>query len=199
MNGIDKITQRIAGDARQEAEEILAQARTQAGEISARYQAQAEQIAQDAKVRGEAAAAERESRLVSAAEREGRQQLLSAKQEMLDRAFDLALERLCSLPENDYVDLLAKLTVSAVTTGREQLILSQTDRARYGVKVATKANLLLAKSGKLGLLTLSQESRGFRGGVILADGDVEINCTFEALVREARSSVSGEVAGVLFV
>ena len=57
---------------------------------------------------------------------------------------------------------------------------------------------LLAKAGKEAHLTLSQQSRDFRGGVVLADGDVEVNCTFETLVRLARGSVSGEVAKVLF-
>lgn len=198
MTGIEKITQRIAGDAQQEAEAILAQAQAQADEIMARYQAQAKQITEDTLAKGEKAAAERRSRLKGGAEMERRQQTLAVKQEMLDKAFDLALSKLCSLPEREYVDLLAQLTVKASTTGREQLILCIADRARYGVKVATRANDLLAKAGKTAQLTLSQESRDFRGGLLLADGDVEVNCTFETLVRLARGSVSGEVAKVLF-
>lgn len=198
MTGIEKITQRIAGDAQQEAEAILAQAQTQADEITARYQAQAEQTAADTLEKGRANAQARCSRLKSAAEMERRQQTLAVKQEVLDKAFALALDKLCGLPEGEYVELLAKLTVKASTTGKEQLILSKQDRARYGFKVATRANELLTQAGKTAQLTLSQDSREFRGGLLLADGDVEVNCTFETLVRLARGSVSGEVAKVLF-
>lgn len=198
MTGIEKITQRIAGDAQQEAAAVVAQGKAQADEILARYQAQAEQTAQDIKARGAKQAAERRSRLISSAEMESRQQLLAVKQEMLDQAFALAMEQLRSLPEREYIDLLAQLTVKASSTGKEQLILCPADRARYGVKVATRANDLLAKAGKEAHLTLSQQSRDFRGGVVLADGDVEVNCTFESLVRLARGSVSGEVAKLLF-
>lgn len=198
MTGIEKITQRIAGDAQQEAAAVVAQAQAQADEIMARYQAQAQQNTQDALAKGRKQADERRSRLISSAEMESRQQTLAVKQEMLDKAFQLAMDKLCSLPEREYIDLLAQLTAKASSTGKEQLILCLSDRARYGVKIATKANDLLAKAGKEAHLTLSQQSRDFRGGVVLADGDVEVNCTFETLVRLARGSVSGEVAKVLF-
>lgn len=198
MTGIEKITQRIAGDAQQEAAAIVAQAQAQADEITARYQAQAEQSAQDIRNRGSKQAAERRSRLISAAEMESRQQTLAVKQETLDQAFALATQKLRSLPEKEYVDLLAQLTVKASSTGREQLILCPADRARYGVKIATRANDLLAKAGREAHLTLSQQSRDFLGGVVLAEGNVEVNCTFETLVRLARGSVSGEVAKLLF-
>ena len=198
MNGIERITQRIAADAQREAETILTQAQTQAAEIKAAYEAQAKQETEAALARGKAQAEAQRSRLVSSAQMVKGQKALAAKQEMLDKAFELALEKLCSLPDKEYIDLLAQLTVKASSTGCEQLILSRTDRARYGVKVATKANSMLEQAGKTARLTLSQESRDFRGGLLLADGEVEVNCTFETLVRLARSTASAEVAKVLF-
>lgn len=198
MNGIEKITQRIAADADRDARAILDEAKAQAEEITARAQAEADAAAAQALEKGRQRAQERRSRLISAAEMEGRQQYLAAKQEMLDRAYTLALDRLCSLPEQSYIDLLASLTAQAAVTGREQLILSRTDRARYGVKVATRANQILTRDGRTAELKLSQESRDFRGGLVLSDGDVEINCTFDTLVRLARTTAAGEVSQLLF-
>lgn len=198
MNGIEKITQRIAADAQQEADGILAEAQSQADAVTARYQAEAQQLSDGILAKGKALAAQRRSRLVSAAEMERRQQNLAVKQELLDKAFELALDKLRNLPEDEYVELLAQLAAKASSTGTEQIILSRGDRARYGLKVAVRANLLLVKAGKVGLLTLSQQSRDFRGGLVLSDGDVEVNCTFETLVRLARNTVSGDVAKVLF-
>ena len=40
--------------------------------------------------------------------------------------------------------------------------------------------------------------RILKGGIILSDGDVETNCTFETLVRLQRESMAGEVAQLLF-
>ena len=37
-----------------------------------------------------------------------------------------------------------------------------------------------------------------QGGFILSDGVVEVNCTFETLVRLQRNTLSTQVADVLF-
>jgi len=177
--------------------------------------------------RGKAAADQREERLASAASMEGRKILLAAKQDMVGKAFDLAMDKLCNLPEDEYVKLLAELAVKASSTGREQVVLSQKDRARVGKAVVTAANEMLAKQvapklpdeltetrpGALlekvvngasallsgtGMLTLSERTASIRGGLILADGAVEVNCSFEALISQIQNQMAGEVAKVLF-
>lgn len=227
MQGIENITSRIQADAQAEIDKILADARSQAADIAARYEAQAQKEAEDIVARGEKNAAEREERLASVAQMEAKKLTLATKQEMLDKAFDLALDRLVSLPDEEYIDLLANLAVRAATTGREQLIFSQKDRTRVGKQVVATANEKLAKAvapelpGSLtdskagaildkvvtgasailagtGMLTLSEQTRPMRGGFILSDGDVEVNCAFETLVRLQRGEISGEVAKALF-
>ncbi|MBC5738109.1 V-type ATP synthase subunit E [Lawsonibacter faecis] len=227
MNGIEKITERIEGDAQREIDAVLNAARAEAEGITQRYQAQAGRERADLVARGEKAAAERVERLGSVAQLEARKLALAAKQEMLDRAFELALQKLCTLPDEEYIDLLAALTVKAAQSGKEQVIFSRKDRSRVGKAVVTRANEMLAKqvapklpdeladtkAGAIldrvvtgasailagtGMLTLAEETRPIRGGVILSDGDVEVNCTFETLVRLQREAMSGEVAKALF-
>ncbi len=227
MEGIEKITARIEADAQAEidrleretqeqVERLLDQARTQAGQESA-----------GTLERGRRAAAERLERLSSAALLEGRKLELAAKQQVLTEAFDLALEKLCALSEADYVRLLAGLALQAVSTGREQLIFSARDRARVGKQVVVAVNEALASreapelpeaiaGSKVGaflgkvvnttaamvagtaMLTLSQETRDIKGGFIMVDGDVEINCAFESLVRLQREKLEKQVADLLF-
>ena len=62
-------------------------------------------------------------------------------------------------------------------------------------KVATGVSALAAGTAQL---TLSQETRPIQGGFILKDGNVEVNCTFETLVRLQRGEMDREVAKVLF-
>ena len=47
-------------------------------------------------------------------------------------------------------------------------------------------------------LTLSEQTRPMRGGFVMVDEDVEVNCTFETLVRMQREKLEREVANVLF-
>ena len=227
MNGIEKITGQIDADVQKEIDDALAQARRQAGEIEARYAAQAEAQAEEIRRRGQRDAGLRRERLVDMARLEARKRLLSAKQDMVGQAFDLALKKLVELPEQDYIALLANLAVAASRTGQEQVIFSQKDRARYGKQVVTTANEILAKrvSPKLpeeltasragaildrvvtgasavlsgtGMLTLAEESRPMAGGLILRDGRVETNCSFEVLIHLQRDALSAEVARALF-
>ena len=224
MNGLDKITARIAADAQAQADAILSEGKAQARAITQSWEEKAHAESGAILAQGERAAKERLERLDSMAQMEGRRLLLSAKQEMLSQAFDAALEKLLSLPQEEYVELLAKLCVKAASTGREELIFSPADKAKIGTKVA---NELLAKAvapklpeaatqGKLGavlettvntvtaiakgtaMLTVADETRDIKGGFILVGDGVEVNCAFDVLVRLSRPELERQVAQLLF-
>ncbi len=192
MNGLERITSRIEAEAKSEIDGILeaGKAETQRAVDSWRERIDAESRA--LAERNEKAAAEREERLRSAAEMDARKTILSAKQEMVEEAYALALDKLCSLPEDEMVGLLAGLLARASSTGTEEALFSAGDRD-VGAKAVEKAN---AASGKH--LTLSGESAPIRGGFILRDRNVEVNCAFETLVRLQKTETAGAVAKLLF-
>lgn len=226
MEGINKITQKIAQDAQAEISKLMAETEEKVKAIQATAAAQAQEEAEAIVERGRAAAGERLERLESASQMERRKLELAAKQEVLGEAFDLALEKLCTLPEKEYVDLLTKLALEAASTGKEQLIFSQKDRNKVGKQVVMAANDALLKErapnlppevtkSKMGTLmdklihnttaivtgtglTLSEQTRDIKGGFIMVDGDVEINCAFETLVRLQREQMEKKVADALF-
>ena len=227
MDGIEKITGRIAEDVGREIDELTAEARRQADEIAARYDAQAKRECEDILARGRRNADERVERLASVAQLEARKLVLAAKQEMVGKAFDKALADLAALPDEQYVALLADLAVKASRTGREQVIFSQKDRSRFGKAVVTRANEILArqvapklpdeltetKAGAVldkvvtgasavlagtGMLTMAEETRPMAGGLILRDDKVETNCSFEVLIHLQKEDLAAEVARALF-
>ena len=195
MNGIEKITARINEDSRKEAYAILAQARAEAAEIADRARAEAKAVEDEVLAQGRRAAAEREDRLASTAQMECRKAVLAAKQDVIEEAFEQAHKQLLDLSQEKYIALLADLAVQASVTGKEKLIFSAPDRARVGKAVVAAANGKLAKDA---MLTLAEETRPMDGGFILSDGAVEVNCTFDTLIRLQRGALSGEVAKVLF-
>ena len=195
MNGIEKITARINEDNRKETYAILAEARAKANEIADKAKAEAQAVEEEVLAQGRRAAAEREDRLASTAQMECRKAVLAAKQEVIEEAFEQAHKQLLALPQDKYIALLADLAAQASVTGKEKLIFSAPDRARVGKAVAAAAN---EKIGSGAALTLAEETRPMDGGFILSDGAVEVNCTFDTLIRLQRGALSGEVAKVLF-
>lgn len=194
MNGIEKITARIDAQTQEEIDRLLADAKEQAAQITAQYRAQAETERASLTARSEKAAQEREERLVSVAQMEARKVTLSARQEMVERAYELALKTLCTLPQERYTAVLTDLLVKAAPDGKGSVIFAPSDRERVGAAAVKAANSRLKDGG----LTLAEETRPIQGGFILVNGRVETNCTFDTLVRLQRSETAGAVAKQLF-
>ena len=197
MNGIENITAKILADAQAEIAALEAETEAHCQAILAQAEADAKNAYWQALNEEAQCAAQRSARAHNAAELEVRKQILSAKQEMLDAAFKSALEKLCSLPEADYVTTLAALAAAAALGG-ERVIFSPMDRNRVGKKVVVAANNLLEAQGKAAGLTLAEQTRDIPGGLILERGRVEINCAFDSMIAAQRSRLTGEVAKVLF-
>ena len=193
MNGLERITSRIEAEAKSEVDGILDAGKAETERIVDSWRAKIDAETRALAAKSEKAAAEREERLKSAAEMDARKTLLAAKQEMVEAAYDLALDKLCTMDESKKVELLAGLLSRASTTGTEEAVFSAADAKTVGAKAVEKAN---AASGKH--LTLSSDTAPIRGGFILRDRNVEVNCAFETLVRLQKAETAGAVAKILF-
>lgn len=197
MNNVEKITGRILEDARKEAALLQEDARKQAAAIAAEAAEEAgaltdrmaEASRQDARIRKE--------RLESAAGLEARKMVLRQKQTLVDDAFRRAEEQLTSLSGEAYVQFLAALAAKAAPGGRGEILLNEKDRAEWGGEVVSRANALLAETGVDAALTLGAETRDISGGLILAEGKVEINCSVKVLVSALREPMAGRIAALL--
>lgn len=198
MTGIEKINERIMADAAKEIELIRAEAASECEAIAKKY----EQAAKDEYWKIIRQSAQRSEtlmqRLKDAAALEVKKQLLAVKQEMIEKAFESAVEMLSALQEDEYVDFLSGLAAEASRNGSERIVLSPSDRTRYGKRICVMANEMLAKEGKTAALTLSEETRNIRGGVILSDGNIEVNCSLDILVEYKKNELSAQVAKIMF-
>ena len=192
MNGIEKITGRLDAAAAAQADSIIKEAKARARETVDRTQADIAKQRAELIARGDKEAAEREERLVSVAQMEARQIILSAKQEMMEQAFDGALKKLCALSDEEYAAFCAELLKKAAPDGKGDVFFPA-DRKKAGSRAVSLVNRALN-----GNLVFSGESRPIKGGFLLKNGSVEVNCSFETLVRLQRSEAAGEVAALLF-
>lgn len=194
MKGTEKIIAHIQADAKAQVDAILAQAEQQCAGIRGDFDKKAAEIYAERVRAGVKETQDRVDGTQRIARMEGRKNMLAAKQELVSRSFQKALEQIVSLPEDRYVDFLAKLAAQAAVTGDEEIILNPRDRERIGEKLVKAVNERLPK----GAMKLSGDTRDIAGGLILRRGSVEANCSAELLVELSQSDLSAKVAEILF-
>ena len=112
---------------------------------------------------------------------------------MLKEAYERALAQLCEMPSEQYLDLLVHLLKRAVSTGKEEIVLSKKDREEIGQALAERANRELGTS-----LTLAPESADIRAGFLLSSRECDVNCSFETLLALSREKTERGAAQFLF-
>ena len=194
MKGTEKIIAHIQADAEAQADAILAQAEETCAGIRQEYENKAKEAYAE-KIRvGVKANQDQLDSMERLTKMEGRKAILALKQDMVSKSFDLAVEKLVNLPQEQYVELLGKLAAQASVTKDEEVVLNARDRAAVGTAVVGAANEKLGG----GKLTLSDSCGDFKGGLILRRGNIEANCTAELLVDLCRGDLSAQLAKVLF-
>ena len=198
MTGIEKITERILADARSKVAEIEAENKAACEQIISAGETAAQDEYWKLFKKGTDDAEKRKERLGSVAQLEAKKQLLAVKQELIAKAFELAIEKIDTMADADKVKFLSEIAARASHSGNEEIIFPAGTDAAFGETVVAKANELLAAAGKNGALKLSGEKREMRGGLVLREGSIEMNCGLDALVDDVRNGLTGAVASTLF-
>lgn len=193
MEGMERIRESILAEARTQAEAIIKEAEDKVKEMESQAEKRAEELTKNRLERAEVEAQEAQKRMLSMAELELKKQSLEAKQSIIDQAFDKALVKLNNLPEEKYAAMIVSALGSVGIKGGEELIVPLKDREKFQKGLLKKIN------DKLGFeLKLSDEDRGIQGGFIVKVDGVEINNSFETLLRMEREKVESEIADILF-
>ena len=198
MNGIEKILAHIKSESDAECEAINVSAAEECDRIRDEYTKTGQDEYRKLVDAGTKEAERRLERLNNLAVLESKKHVLMTQQEMVAEAFENAAKILLDLPDSEYIDFLAKQACVASLNGTETIILSASDRSRIGSEVLSAANSALRTAGKTASLKLSDNSADIRGGLILSGGNIEVNCSVDALIAEYRNELSPAIASMLF-
>ena len=191
----ERLLSSILDSARAEADAILAQGKERAGAIQAEAQAEAARIAQEAEAKAMAARTDVLERSRTNAGLDARKAALAQRRAVVDAAFEEALGAMCQLDEAARKDLLKKLLLENAEGG-ESIRPAQGDAAGLA-QLLPAVNQTLAQGGKAPL-TMGDPRPGIQGGFFLVGSSYELNCSFEALLRDLRETEVSKVADLLF-
>ncbi len=190
MTGLDKIIEQIREEARISSEKAIAKTKEEVEGIleeglqdreafKTAFLAQTDTQVELLLSRGEAAAALQK-----------RQILLKEKQQMIRRIMEKAKESILNQPENEYFELLLKMIDRYAKDGKCSILLSPRDRERAPENFVQELN---NRS-----MILSGESNKIDGGFILVYGDIEENCSLEALFAVSKEVLQDKISALIF-
>ena len=194
MSGLDRIIEKINADSPASCREITDQAQKRAQDIVNDADERAEQVY--AEIIADAGKKAQSIMTMSEANVSGiaRRAELSAKVEAVDVAIEAAYDVMCDMGADEYFAALEKLVVRNAGKGEGELRLSKRDLDRVPSGFADRINAALTD----GSVKLSGQSTDIDNGFILVYGDIEMNCTFRALINEQKDIVREKVCGVIF-
>lgn len=196
MNNIESIVKKIADDAKLSAEQKIAEAQQEAQQIVSDYQAQADKIMQDAQAQAQKQASVIAERVESQSGLIRRNLMLQYKREAIEQAFQKSFEVLCAQDADKQVTLLSDAAVKYLSADAK-VILNEKDKAAFGEKLVSEISRKLQAANKNYSVSLSADAGSMQGGMILAEGSIETNLSYEILVKNIRDELEGEVAKVL--
>ena len=197
MSNLNNITSKIIKDAEEKRDEILNAAQVESDSIIAKETKKAKNLEVELIEKAKIEAKARENRVISNARLKVRNNELKAKQDMISKVFEKAVERLNSLSTLEYKEYILRALDSLDLEGTEILIINKKDEDVINNKFLLDLNnklIGLGKKGKISILTNGNFDRGF----ILDRNGMQINNTFESLVKSLRSELELEVTKVLF-
>lgn len=198
MSDINVLINKIIKDAEEKREEILKAAAEEEKAIVGKKVAHAQAEKTQKIERAKSEAVLRRDRIISSATLEVRNKKLAAKQQVISKVFNQALENMKALPQEQYLGFIKNSLIALDLKGYETIKISKHDANKINEAFLAGINKILGSEGKTGNLKLSPDLGDFTGGFIVEKGGIEINYTFEALLDSVKDDLVNEVANILF-
>ncbi|ENK0837374.1 V-type ATP synthase subunit E [Clostridium sporogenes] len=198
MSSINNLTGKILEEAKVKKEEFIKEAKEDGKKILDKKTAEAKIIEKNTIEKAERESVIRRERILSNAELKVRNERLQSKQKVIEKVLEKSLEKLSSLSKEEYLSYIKERILTLPIDGDEKIIINLKDKLLITEDFINEINSGLVKKGKLGNLSLSDETRDFKAGFILEKNGIEINNSFEALISSMKDELEYEVARVLF-
>ncbi|MBQ7740441.1 MAG: V-type ATP synthase subunit E [Eubacterium sp.] len=194
MTGLEKILSKIEYDSNDQCQRIISQANTKAEKLIGDAEAKAKEITQTGKAETAKELENIRQSAVSSSELAKSRIILSAKLKTIDDVLDKALENIKSMPRDEYFSYLCELIVKNAKEGEGVLRLPEDDMKSLDKSFIDGVNKKLeaSKSVKLG------DAADIDSGFLLVYGDIDINCSFDAIASEKRDELRDELNSLLF-
>ncbi len=197
MTGLEKIVKAIEEEASVNAEKVISKAKLEAEKILEEARVQADKKCAEIALKSEADKKDMLSRAQSAAQLLEKKAVLNAKQQIINAVISKAQNSLHQLSDAEYTDMIVRMIKKYAHSKQGVIQFCAVDRKRFPENFASILNNALADR-KDALLICSEEEASIDGGFLLRYGDIEENCSFDALFSTSKEELQDKVNSFLF-
>lgn len=196
MTGVENIVKSIEDDANKLAGKILDDAKLKAESIFKAANQKATGMSLDMTDKAEKIAKLTVERAKSSALIEKKRAILTEKSKIVSDTIGSAKKYLMNLPDCEYFDFLLKIFKNRVSKDNCILIFSEDDLNRMPDNFKLEISKLEKENNIK--IEISKTARDFSGGFIISYGEIEENCTIDALFNDNVDSICDELNKILF-
>ena len=192
----EQVVEKILSEAKAEADKINQEANQKASEQKAKLESELADFTRETEQVAQAAGEEKKARMLATARMDIRKDNLWAKVALLNEVFEKARERVKTLPDREYLELIESLMLKSVESGDEEVIIGAKDN-RISNGLIKNINRQLGPEFK-GNMQLAKDTADIEGGFILRRGKTQINVSVDVLISQAREMLEMELSNELF-
>jgi V/A-type H+-transporting ATPase subunit E len=197
MASADKLIEKIGADAQADAEKYWKESELKKSETRDKLLREIDRRKVEIDEMAKKAGVEKRKRMAAVYDLEYRKLLLSAKQEMMTQAKELAMQKLTKLDDKTYRELMMKHLLACAQDGTGAIGIAKDEKRIDAAFLADVNSKLKEKTGK-GEVKLLGEPKDITGGFVYFSEGLEINVSLSSLLGEAWQDVETQVAKVLF-
>jgi len=189
VDGLEAIKDRILFIAKEKASDIEYASKKQTDEIIEIAKEKAKEIKaiSDKNAKDEAHSTLIRAKSLAVSER--RKILLVKKQEIIEEILDEAQKRISNMDSKIKSDIYLKMLEENITGAENEIIVFNSQDREIAIQIKNK----ISKS-----FEISEESGDFSGGFIIKRGHIQINMTFEMIIKQYRNELIGIAADSVF-
>ncbi len=195
---IKDIKEKIISDAKNKANKIIEDANNKAKEIRKKAKIESEDIKLKILNRIKQEILLKKGKIITEANLEARKTILSTKQDIIEKTFNKALDKIIKLDDEQYLNFIKKIILNNIEKGDETIFISPLDKDRISKNFIKEINDELQANGKQGKLKLSSTYLDIKGGVVIGSDNIRKNSSLEIMFKNVREELEIKISQYLF-
>lgn len=196
MAGIENILNMIDTQQKQTESEMIAAAKKKSDTIAMEGVAKAQKAYEEQSAKLSAQLERDYENACISVDADMKRKLLAFRVECIDRTLSAVIEKLESLPDEEYFSVLEKLAGRKIRGEKGIIQLGKRDLERLPSDFESRLNRIAEQAG--GSIEISKEPADTENGFILTYGLISENCGFKAIIEAEREGVRDIAARILF-